>query len=70
MGRIKQLLESSKPTLWQRIKDLHYILNNSKSKIELISAREDVLTLLKEFPVDARLKNLKSKLNKKISAAK
>ena len=66
MGLAKDLLKKLKPTLNQRIRALEYTEKNSESKIELISGREDVLTLLRDYPSDARLKNLLNRFNQKI----
>lgn len=73
MGRAKELLrqfekkkQKTKPNLNQRIKDLESIEKESDSRPDLISAREDVFTLLKDYPKNSRLISLRDRLNKKI----
>lgn len=77
MGRARELLKllekkqpKIKPNLNQRIDDLELIEKNSDSMPDLVSAREDVITLLKDYPKNSRLNSLLKRINKRLRGMK
>jgi C4-dicarboxylate-specific signal transduction histidine kinase len=77
MGRARELLKllekkqpRIKPKLNQRIDDLESIEKNSDSMPNLVSAREDVITLLKDYPNNSRLNSLLKRINKRLRGMK
>ena len=66
----EQILETLNPKLSERIRELKSLIDRTDDLDELVLAREDIFSLLKEFPGNPRLKTLLKKANVKIKRLK
>lgn len=66
----EQILETLNPKISERIRELKALIDRTDDLDELVLAREDIFTLLKEYPENPRLKSLLKKINSKIRRLK
>lgn len=66
----EQILEKLDPGLSERIRELKKLIDRTDDQDELVLAREDIFSLLKEHPENPRLKSLLKNVNSKIRRRK
>jgi hypothetical protein len=66
----QRILEKIYPKLIERIRDLETLVNGTDDTYVLITARENILTLMSVYPANLRLKSLLRKVHLKIKLGK
>lgn len=65
----EKILEQLDPKLSGRLRELTKLIDRTDDQDKLILAREDIYSLLNEYPEKPRLKSLLKKVNSKIRSS-